>query len=74
MEENILRGRKGEEKWKKFALIDDVISTGESINALEELVTKAGGTVVAKAAILAEGDSAERNDIIFLERLPVFTI
>ncbi|HWO76438.1 MAG TPA: phosphoribosyltransferase family protein [Bacillus sp. (in: firmicutes)] len=61
-------------KGKRVALIDDVISTGESIKALEELVTKAGGIVVAKAAILAEGDAAERNDILFLEKLPVFTV
>ncbi|MET3696726.1 adenine phosphoribosyltransferase [Bacillus oleivorans] len=61
-------------KGKRVALIDDVISTGESIKALEELVTKAGGMVVAKAAILAEGDAAERNDILFLEKLPVFTV
>ncbi|MFT4416801.1 phosphoribosyltransferase family protein [Fredinandcohnia humi] len=58
---------------KRVALIDDVISTGESLKALEELVTKAGGIVVAKAAILAEGNAAERNDILFLEKLPVFT-
>ena len=61
-------------KGKRVALIDDVISTGESIKALDELVTKAGGIVVAKAAILAEGDAAERNDILFLEKLPVFTV
>ncbi|WP_010281192.1 phosphoribosyltransferase family protein [Bacillus timonensis] len=59
-------------KGKRVALIDDVISTGESMKVLEELVTKAGGIVVAKAAILAEGDAAERNDIIFLEKLPIF--
>ncbi|MCU9614972.1 phosphoribosyltransferase family protein [Caldibacillus lycopersici] len=58
---------------KRVAIIDDVISTGESIRALEELVTKAGGTVVAKAAILAEGDATERSDIIYLEKLPIFT-
>ena len=59
-------------KGKRVALVDDVISTGESIHALEELVVKAGGNVVAKAAILAEGDAAERDDIIFLEKLPIF--
>ncbi|GAB3796176.1 phosphoribosyltransferase family protein [Virgibacillus kimchii] len=58
---------------KRVALIDDVISTGESIRALEELVAKAGGNVIAKAAILAEGDAAEREDILFLEKLPIFT-
>ena len=59
-------------KGKRIALIDDVISTGESIRVLEELVTKAGGIVVSKAAILAEGDAAERDDIVYLEKLPVF--
>lgn len=59
-------------KGKRVAIIDDVISTGESIKALAELIQKAGGTVVAKAAILAEGDAAERDDILFLEKLPLF--
>jgi len=59
-------------KGKRVALIDDVISTGESLRALGELVEKAGGEVVAQAAILAEGDAAERDDIIFLEKLPLF--
>lgn len=59
-------------KGKRVALIDDVISTGESLKALEELVEKAGGNVVAKAAILAEGDAANRDDILFLEKLPIF--
>ncbi|PAD85508.1 adenine phosphoribosyltransferase [Niallia circulans] len=59
-------------KGKRIAIIDDVISTGESIRVLEELVTKAGGIVVSKAAILAEGDAAERDDIVYLEKLPVF--
>ncbi|MFA9556288.1 phosphoribosyltransferase family protein [Evansella sp. AB-rgal1] len=59
-------------KGKSVAIVDDVISTGESLRGLEELVTKAGGNVVAKAAILAEGDAAERDDIIFLEKLPLF--
>ncbi|WP_313892341.1 phosphoribosyltransferase family protein [Psychrobacillus sp.] len=57
---------------KRVAIIDDVISTGESIKALEELVEKAGGQVVARAAILAEGDACKREDIIFLEKLPLF--
>lgn len=59
-------------KGKKVALIDDVISTGQSLKALEELVLKAGGNIVAKAAILAEGDAKNRNDIIFIEELPLF--
>ena len=61
-------------KGKKVALVDDVISTGESIKALENLVQKAGGEVVQKLAILAEGDAANRDDIIFLEKLPIFEI
>ena len=61
-------------KGKKITLVDDVISTGESMNALESLVEKAGGKVVQKLAILAEGDAADRNDIIFLEKLPIFEI
>lgn len=57
-------------KGKRVALIDDVISTGQSLKALERLVEKAGANVVAKAAILAEGDAKDRKDIIFLEALP----
>ncbi|MEF2245301.1 MULTISPECIES: phosphoribosyltransferase family protein [unclassified Paenibacillus] len=57
---------------KRVAVVDDVISTGESLLALEQLVAKAGGEVVARAAILAEGDAAKREDIIFLEALPLF--
>jgi len=59
-------------KDKRVAIIDDVISTGESILAIERLVEAAGGIVVAKAAILAEGDAANRKDIIYLEHLPLF--
>ena len=59
-------------KGKRVALIDDVISTGQSLKALERLVEKAGANVVAKAAILAEGDAKDRKDIIFLEELPTF--
>ena len=59
-------------KGKRVAIIDDVISTGESIKAIERLVESAGGIIAAKAAILAEGDAAKRNDIIFLEMLPLF--
>lgn len=57
---------------KRVLIVDDVISTGESLAALEELVNKAGGTVVGRAAVLAEGDAADRDDIIFLEKLPLF--
>lgn len=59
-------------KGKRVALVDDVISTGESIGALEKLVKKVGGEVIAKVAILAEGEAANRKDIIFLEKLPIF--
>lgn len=56
---------------KRVAIVDDVISTGESLSALEALVEKSGGKIVAKAAVLAEGDAAARKDIIFLEELPL---
>lgn len=59
-------------KDKRVLIVDDVISTGESLIALENLVEKSGGKIVGKAAVLAEGDAAERNDIIFLETLPIF--
>lgn len=58
-------------KDKRVCILDDVISTGESIKALEDLVVKVGGKILAKAAILAEGDAGDRDDIIFLERLPL---
>lgn len=57
---------------RRVLIVDDVISTGESLKAMEALVKKAGGIVSGKAAILAEGDAAKREDIIFLESLPVF--
>lgn len=59
-------------KGKRVALIDDVISTGESLSAIERLVESVGGIIVAKAAILAEGDASNRDDIIFLKALPLF--
>lgn len=59
---------------KKVAIIDDVISTGESLDALVKLVEKAGATVCAQAAVLAEGDAAKREDIVFLEALPLFPL
>ena len=57
---------------KRVAIVDDVISTGESLRAMEELVNAAGGDIVAKAAVLAEGDAAQRPDITFLAPLPLF--
>lgn len=57
---------------KNVLLVDDVISTGESLKALEELVSRAGGNISARTAVLAEGDAADRTDIIFLEKLPLF--
>ncbi len=59
-------------KGKKVLVVDDVISTGESLRALEQLVEKAGGIVAAKMAVLAEGDAQERADIIYIEKLPLF--
>ena len=60
-------------KGKRIVIIDDVISTGESLHAVEELVHKAGGKIVAKMAILAEGDAYDRDDITVLAKLPLFT-
>lgn len=59
-------------KGKKILLVDDVISTGESLSALEQLVDAAGGTVCGRMAILAEGDAQTRQDLIYLQKLPVF--
>lgn len=57
---------------KRVLIVDDVISTGESLEALKKLVDYAGGRIVGQAAVLAEGDAAKRDDIIFLEELPLF--
>lgn len=57
---------------KKVLIVDDVISTGKSLKAVEKLVQEAGGIVVGKMAILAEGDAQDRSDIIYLEKLPLF--
>ena len=59
-------------KGKRVLIVDDVISTGESLDAVRKLVREAGGIETAAAAFLAEGDAAQRNDIIFLEKLPLF--
>lgn len=66
-ESNLIHG-------KRILIVDDVISTGESLKAMESLVRKAGGTIAGKAAILAEGAAKDRDDIIFLEPLPVFPV
>lgn len=60
-------------KGKKILIVDDVISTGESLSAIESLVQKAGGTVCGKMAVLAEGDAQQRQDILYLGKLPLFT-
>ena len=57
---------------KRMLILDDVISTGESLRAMEELVTAAGGTVAGRMAVLAEGDAIDRDDIIVLAPLPLF--
>ena len=59
-------------KGKRILIVADVISTGESLHAIEELVNEAGGNIVGKMAVLAEGDAADRHDIIFLQKLPLF--
>ena len=58
-------------KGKRVAIVDDVISTGGSLAALEELVRMAGGTTVAKAFVLAEGEAKNRKDVIFLAEIPL---
>ena len=59
-------------KGKKILVVDDVISTGESLAALETLVEKAGGIIAGRMSILAEGDAQNREDLIYLEKLPLF--
>ena len=59
-------------KGKRILIVDDVISTGESLNALEVLVEKAGGIICGRMAILAEGDAQDREDLVYLEKLPLF--
>lgn len=60
-------------KGKNVLIVDDVISTGESLEALKALCKSAGGLTACCASVLAEGDAAERDDIVFLEKLPLFT-
>ena len=59
-------------KGKRILIVDDVISTGESLHALEALVEKSGGIIAGRMAILAEGEAQDRADLIYLEKLPVF--
>ena len=59
-------------KGRRILVVDDVISTGESLTAIERLVEAAGGVVAGRMAILAEGEAQNRDDIIYLEKLPVF--
>ncbi len=58
---------------KRILIVDDVISTGESLRAIETLVERAGGIICGKMSILAEGDAIDRKDIVYLEKLPLFT-
>lgn len=59
-------------KGKRILVVDDVISTGQSLKAVEQLVLEAGGIIAGRMAILAEGDAQKRDDIIYLEHLPLF--
>jgi len=59
-------------KGKRILIVDDVISTGESLRAIEALVNKAGGNIIGRMCILAEGDAQNRPDLVYLEKLPVF--
>ncbi len=57
---------------KRVLLVDDVVSTGESLLAIEKLARQTGANIVGKVTILAEGDAANRDDLIYLEKLPLF--
>ncbi len=59
-------------KGKKILIVDDVISLGESLKAVQSLVNQAGGNIVGNMTVLAEGDAADRTDIVYLEKLPLF--
>ena len=59
-------------KGKRILIVDDVISTGESLKALEALVEQAGGQICGRMAILAEGEAQKRRDLVYLEKLPLF--
>ena len=58
---------------KRILIVDDVISTGESLHALETLVNEAGGIICGRMCILAEGDAQDREDLVYLEKLPLCT-
>ena len=60
-------------KGKKVAIVDDVVSTGGSLKGLEQIVNLAGGIIYKKAFVLAEGDAAERDDIVYLAKIPIIT-
>ena len=57
---------------QRVLIVDDVISTGESLKSMEAIINQIGGNIVGKMAVLAEGSAADRDDIIFLEKLPLF--
>ena len=57
---------------KRILIVDDVISSGESLAAIEELLHSVGGQAVGKVCVLADGDAKDRTDIIYLEPLPLF--
>ncbi len=57
---------------RRILIVDDVVSTGESLYAVEQLVLRAGGIIAGKMAVLAEGDAAKRTDITALALLPLF--
>lgn len=57
---------------KRILVVDDVVSTGESLHALEELVRAAGGEIAGRMTILAEGEAQQRADLVYLEKLPLF--
>ncbi len=59
-------------KGKRVLIVDDVISTGESLKSIEVLVNQVGGNIVGRMTVLAEGEAADRDDIVYLEKLPLF--
>ena len=59
-------------KGRRVLIVDDVISTGESLKSIETLVSQVGGNIVGRMTVLAEGGAADRDVIIYLEKLPVF--